>query len=1139
MEKILHKLSARPLAAVIPALLFALAGVVSLKHLPLALLPATEAGRLTILTRHPGVAADRIEESITIPIERQISSVSQITGMESFSRDGESRLNLSFAHKSDIGAKILEVSEKLYTLQPALPSEALPPVILSHDSAEQPIFIISFQSKIYDLRKLREIVDRDIKPQYERLRGVSEVITGGGLEREIRISIDPAALNTQSALLANLAKTIAMNDLFLPAGRMGGAFSGKRESHLYVDARLKSTEEIETLSVIPQQKSSPWQKGGSRSHVILPLKQLAKVADSWREPDTISRNRGEDRVALYIYKAGHASALSVSRDCLQTSNQLSLSLQTDRTAETADTTTETANKTADTTDTTDTTETADITADGTPAVTLDIIYNHGRKISQALALIGKAAIYGSILAAALLYLFLRRPLLTIAVALTIPSSLLTSLFLIFLARLNLNIMSLCGLALGVGMLIDSSIVVAERIESRQQREDNSNRSDSEEERPLQKNDKWKKNRERAVLSVKSELLAATFTSIVVFVPLFFVSPETRNLYRDLALAVSFSLLSALFFSLFVLPALLSLLSPLERVIGKETMRKRLQMKRVTAIYLKYAKKPLQHKKSAIVIFALSSFLLPPLFCGLKKEFISPLYRQEILASLHLKSGRHLEHTVQVVKEMEKKLERHRAVSNINVRIEKSRAWFTISLQEDSDIEKIAKELQALTDDMEEGFTDYTIPGEIRESDQLDVQFFGEDNRELKNFARLTAAKIEENLAGVDRVLLRFGEEREELLIIPDREKMAAVAATNADLGELLRYLLSGVVIAKYYHQGEGQGEGKGRQVDLRLKGDEKRLKREEDIAALRFPSATALSVTNLSSPLSYWTEFKRGQNDSQIWRKERRRMAAITVQLNDLSLQAAASHIRELLESMPMPPDISFDFGKSYHLQKENQYEMLTAILLAALLIYLLLAALRESLVEPLFILLTLLPTSLGALIILTLTGATLNMSVYIGLLMLNGIVVNNSILVASAIRKKLHNRRRKEPGRRGGRDGLAREQEARERAAGGKNRRELAELLLSAAASRIRPILITTLTTLLGLLPMVIGDGSNLWQSLALTVGGGLLFAMPASLSVVPFAFYLFYQKNNRENDRKKRYKGQEKRYKENDRKKRQQEKQ
>jgi len=734
-------------------------------------------------------------------------------------------------------------------------------------------------------------------------------------------------------------------------------------------------------------------------------------------------SNGKERISLYIEKAGDANTLSITDECEREIASMSTRF---------------------------------------PDIQSHTVYNQGAQIKDAISQVLSACIGGVVLAVAVLHLFLRRIGFTLVIGIAIPASLLTTFFLMFLFDIELNVMSLSGLALGAGMLIDASIVVCEA--AAKVLTSTSNQVVE----TLQAI-------ERATASVQGEVVASTLSTIIVFIPLLFAEHETRTLYRDFTLTVSISLITSMIFSLTVLPVFLvraaryqptsesvqyqSRLTAnhrLNRLTGQIRLKfsdtinhisskNFIQIERWVSIFSQLAEK----KRSVLVLMTASMFAAPVLFVLADKEYMAQTESDTIEASVDLDPGIHLDKTRTIVEKIEKQLSDHPAISEINSKIESSHASLTIKINQNFSAETTITELQAITDGNSEAYVHYERSAEGAGTAELELEFFGEDISAMKQFAKGFADTIQSRIPEVDRVILRFRDARQDLTLYPYSMKNEINGVSTSIIGQSLRQLIQGNVITKYYDSTPGSE----REIDVRIKAVDGLIETPEDILELQLPGTPA-PIKTLLRPV-----FE--ESETRVYRNNRRRSISILLQFHSGTASGLATQVAA--------------FGDSYKRTQTNQTQMTASLVLSVVLVYLLLAFLFENLLDPLIVL-TSIPISLSfVLLLLMILNRPLNISIYIGLIMLGGIVVNNAILILAGIRS---------------------EQEALQRI----------DQFMHASFRRVRPILMTTSTTVLGMTPLLFDTGSQsaLWNSLAITVTSGLLFSMPAVLFIIPFLTYM-----------------------------------
>ncbi len=1027
-------------------------GTISIFRLPVGLMPNLASPGITIITRWSGVAAGKVEEVITIPVERVVSDIPGIEKMLSTSSDGESKINLIFTHDSDIMVKIVEASERVYLIRDQFPREVEQPSIIQYDPSDKPVYIMSFSSKRYDLKELREIVDKQVKLQFERIEGVSEVFVGGGFEREIQVTADSARMSAHGISVQPLVNEVASGNMFVPGGKLPvtqGAAGGLERS-IYTAAKYESIKEMQELFI-------PSQSG------LLRLRQLGSVKDHYRERDSISRTNGEERVTLYIQKAGTASTLSITERCEEIYRTLKIrDIQTHE------------------------------------------VYNQGESIRKAIDQVTSSCYMGGLIGILVLYIFLRKLFMTLVLALTIPASVLTTMFLMYLSNIDLNVMSLSGLALGAGMLVDTSIVVSESIDVH-----------------LKKTNNLFEGVLQGTGVVFVENIAATLATIVIFIPLIFTDPETRQMYAGLTLTVTYSLLVSLIFSATLLPSFILVVLKWGKEIDlftyfgqagstwittafapgttgsrlsarlpakftafvghhyrKDTLRKIFNMDLLLKRYRIACRPVYRNIRYALIIPMIFLAITPFLFQYIPKEYSSPVDAQEIEASVDLDTGIHLDRTEAVVSEIELAMKAHPSVKELTSKIEKWHATIHIKLNKDSglDADETIEELRKITEQFDEAFVYFEKSGEAASSRELNIDFYGDNIKVLKEFASECSGKIQGNVKGVKQVILRFRGPKHEIQVRPYTTKAALSGTSSQEIGSTVRQLLTGTIITKFYD--------KNREVDVRLMGMDEVIETPEQLYALLLP------LEERTVPLRSLASFTQGEEETRIWRKNKRKTASITVVLENQSIDKAAEEIDVLFRKMEFPEDVIYSYGEEYKKLKESQAQMLFAIGLSILIIYLLLGGLFESFIQPILILIPVPLTITAVLAFLIAIKMSLTLNAYIGLLMLGGIVVNNSILVVAAINDRFRN----------------------DPPVLSKHPLSSVRFILRQSSSRIRPILMTTLSNVLGMLPMAIdpSEESDLWRPLAITVSFGLSFSVLISLVVIPFACYMFYRFQN-----------------------------
>lgn len=1015
----------RPVMSIMLLFFGIVLGLYSLPFFKIGLMPNTNPPGLTIVTEYPGVSSKKIESMLTKPIEEEVSQIGDIKKILSQSKEGESRIDVIFNHGSRLKIKMVELQEAVEKISFLFPREVQKPVISPYDPSDKPVFILSLSSEEYSLKQLREIADKQIKHLFSRIEGVSEVIVSGGYIREITIEANPLHLISYQISLEHLIQFIQSYNIFIPAGKIA---IKDREKNIIISNKFSSIEEISNMPI-------PYGKD-----FIVPLHKIAEVSDGFRERENISKTNGQDRVSIYIQKTGTGNALTVSKECKRVLDTIDF-----------------------------------------PEMTIEVDYDRGAFIEKAIDRVESAIVLGGSIAMLVLWFFTRSFPITFIIGISIPASVIITFFFLFLFNVELNIITLAGLALGTGMLIDNAIVVTERVE---------------------KNFHFGLNKNvliESVHSVSSELIASSLTTMIVFIPLIFSGDSTQLLYKNIAITISVSLFVSLVFSLTILPSLIYQFRNLSfgtfsskfiyiNVI-KNLIRNYFQ--KFEKIFLYYVKIIFENNLSikrylsisfyemlwrkAIYFSVLHGhgtifFILVVLVLGVfsifqaKSNIIDPSDSGEITASVELDVGTNLQATENIIRRVEQRIKANPKVKRINSKIEKWHATIYIKIKEqykNLSYRNLMEELESVVSPIKSAFVYFTKSSESSGSEEMDIHIYGPNINELKKLSTAIAKKLKNNILDVKSIVYRFreGKPSTQLHMLPN--ELARANMSVAQLGQTLRTSIFGAVISKYYD--------KDHEVDVRLRLARSSLSNLEKLNELYITKPQEGYI-----PLSSLSNFRKGTEETKIYRMNKRRRLTITVRFSKMDLSTAGSMIDKILVDFPFRQGYYYEFGDSYKQLQETNVEAVIATLFSLLLIYALLCILFESFTWPLLIILTAPFSIVLTIIVFVLTGVRFNISVYIGFILTGGLVVNNSILVVSSIIT------------------FYRERSLNYRS------------IFIAVKNRVRPIIMSTLTTILGMTPMLFdkSSGSELWRPLSLTLTLGISFSIFISLFLIPVLF-------------------------------------
>ncbi|MDH3600232.1 MAG: efflux RND transporter permease subunit [Candidatus Tectomicrobia bacterium] len=1032
----------RPVSTVMATIALLLFGLLALERLPVNLLPELTYPTVTIHTRLPEAAPAEVESLLSKRIEEVVGVVNNVVRLSSISRAGQSEVVLEFGWGTNIDLAVLEVRERLDRLR--LPVDAETPILLRYDPDLDPIMRLSLSGE-RDLLALRTLAEETIKRQLEVIDGVAAVQVNGGLEEEIQVEIDEARLARLGISLPQVIERLQQENIDL----VGGAIHDGDARYLVRTLNaFTSVADIAALGV------------GRRNGAPIVLRDVADVRQGQKDRRLITRLNGAETVELALFKRVDGNTVRVAEGVRQRLQALQATLD----------------------------ELPD-------AVRLQVISDQSTFIRDAIREVLKTAWLGGILAMLVLYLFLHNVRSTLIIGSAIPVSVIGSFFLMYLLDISLNILSLGGLALGIGMLVDNAIVVLESVE--RQRAPGVTRLQA----------AW-----RGTAEVGQAITASTLTTVCVFVPLIFVRGVAGQLFNDLALTVSCALLMSLTVAVTLIPMFAAIGEARAGLDGEEPAGPVVQrlavglralwrgVRRMAAPvvwvlryveaafaralrlgmhgYLRILDWGLRHRAVVLIVVLGVWGGLAALGMQIGQTFMPELHQGVLIADVTLPIGTPLHSTADRVRQIERVALQHPRIVQVYSGIGRQHRGGGVANSERENVAQLHLHLapQLVADDEARVLADLrravrTLPGVRVEFARpsyfsfampLEVEIRGHDLGQLRRVAQQWTEVIG-GLDGLTDVRSSMAPGEPELQITFDRPKLAALGLDLADVATIIKQNVQGEV-ATALTRAE-------RDVDIRVRAQPASLKSIAGIERLRINPRSAVPV-----PLSAVATLVVARGPSEIRHEDLQRVAVITASVQDRALGETVRDLRQQLQQRPLPVGLTARVrGQSAEMLAAFR-SLVFALMLATFLVYLVLASQFESFVQPLIILFAIPLGMSGVVLALWLTGQSLNVLVGIGAVLLVGIVVNNAIVLVDY-------------GNQCRQRGLERLQAIRE-----------------AATVRFRPILMTTSTTVLGLLPMALGlgHGAELRTPLAITVIGGLLVATLLTLLLIPVAYSL-----------------------------------
>ena len=1056
MRRLIEIATQRRVTIVMFTVAIGLFGMVSLSRLNLNLLPDISYPTLTVRTELTGAAPVEVENLLTKPIEEAVGVIRNVRLVRSISRSGQSDVTLEFLWGTDMDIAGVEVREKLDIL--FLPLEASRPLLLRFDPSSEPIMRLGLlykdesatggQAAEAQLKALRRLAEDRLKNDLEAEEGTAAVKVSGGLEDEIQIQADQQKLAQLGISIEQIAQRIRAENVNLSGGRLE---EGDQRFLVRTLNEFQSVDEFRD-AIVAYVAGRP-----------VYLRDVATVERGYKEREAITRVKGRESVELAVYKEGDANTVQVANRLEDRLERVRESLPDN--------------------------------------IELIAVYSQARFISSAVDNVKSAAVLGGIIAIIVLFGFLQDARATTIVGIAIPVSVIGTFLLMYLNGVSLNIMSLGGIALAVGMLVDNSIVVLENIV-----------------RKREQGQSILEAAQNGTAEVASAVFAATLTTVAVFFPMVFISGIAGQLFRDQALTVTFALVFSLIVALTLIPMLAALgtggryrnandetppgrftrmVAFVVRMFGYVFAGVRWILwallwvptwlfqrfhSIVARIYPGLLAWSLQHRATVVIastlIFVASMALVP----RLGTELIPQLSQGEFNVDLRLPPGSPLGETDRAIQAAQKATDGIDAVAldysvaGTGNRLDANpvdagdhTGTLSISLapgagrnEENLTMNAMREELARIPGVQYE----FSRPSLMTFASPLQVEISGYDLDALAEVSR----SIEAAMSASDRfadIKTTIERGNPEIQIVFDQERAAKLGLSVREIADRVVANVRGELATRY--------TWRDKKIDVLVRSVDTRHSSIDEIQRLIVNPASDRPVT-----LDAVADVRISQGPAEIRRVAQERVALITANLAYGDLGAAASEAGRIVAQTPMPNGISaMVSGQSEEMQESFQ-SMKFALALAIFLVYLVMASQFESLIHPFVILFTIPLALVGAVLALFVTGTTINIVALIGVIMLAGIVVNNAIVLVDLINQLCM-------------QGM-----------------ERIDAIMEAGKARLRPILMTSLTTALGLLPMALGfgEGSEVRTPMAITVIGGLLVSTLLTLVVIPVVYSLLDRK-------------------------------
>ena len=1009
-------------------------GGTSVQRLPVDLFPQIQVPVAFVGVIYKGAPPLDIEQSVVYPIEKAVSSASNVEHVESFAKQGIGAVQIWFNWGTDINAGQMEVMQRVTQILNSLPPGILQPFIVKFDVSNIPVSLVTVSSDDLDERALYDLAANTIAPQIEQIANVAAATVEGGKIRQININLDPALLNARSLSILDVVKSVKAANLILPSGDIK---AGNLDYNVFTNNQFRTVDPIQDVIVKVNQQGSP-----------VRVRDVGTVTDSSDIQTNIVRTDGARAVYLRVNKQPIANTVAVV-DALRAALPKMVGIP--------------------------------------PSVKVGISFDQSVYIRQSISNLIEQALHGSLLAALVILIFLRNFTSTLIISVAIPLSIMVTFIVLYFSGQTLNVFTLGGLALGIGRLVDDSIVELENIQ-----------------RHLNTTPRRLDAILEAAREVAMPILASTITTVVVFLPIFFVAGIARLLLIPLTITIAISLFTSFFVSRTVTPALCyRFLKPEQEShrsmppwLARLMDWSRIRYESLDKGYEESLRWVLAHRRlfiAGILLFFAASLALAP---KIGTEFLPVSDESQFRIVLRGPVGQRVEKTEQQVAEIERVLraqipaeELETIVSSTGVLAQGRSSLFNpntgphtsgISVHLVTPDKRTRSQVQIMNDVRPKvlalfpGVAMFFDPGGLIKritsfgsQKSVDVEIYGYDFEKARGVIRQVES-IMQQIPGLADIEVSREENYPEVNVVVDREKAALLGISETDVATAVLFSLNGNGQTDPIIYTDPQN-GNEYYISAWLAEEHRK-----DLSAIE--NIVLISRTGEPVLLKNVASLKLNAGPVKIDRKYFQRVVHLTANPVDRDLGAVAADLEAALANIQLPTGFSIRLAGQIQQQRETFEGLLFATVLALVLVYMVMAAQFKSLVDPFIIMFSVPMGFPGVILILFLTETTLSTTSMMGIIMMLGIVVSNGVLLVDYTNVLR---------RRG---------------------RELHDAAITAARTRLRPILMTSLATVVGLLPMAIGwgTGGETNAPLARAVVGGLSVSTILTLFLIPTVYVI-----------------------------------
>lgn len=1003
-----------PIAIIIIVIGLVVIGALSLTQLNMDMLPNVGMPTIAVITYYPGAGPEEIEKNISIPIEDALAEISGVEKIESSSVDGASILSVYFTWGANLDEAFVNIREQINMIINDFPEGAYIPELHKFNASMLPVYIFSVTGK-QSIDFLKNFVDNEIKPKLKRIDGVSLVKTIGGRKKVVEISLNLTLMESKNISMSDVIKVLKYENVNFPAGYL---VIQKKDYIVRTIGEFQSLDDIKNMTV------------GYNNGAFIKLGEIANIDFNYLDSREIARTPNGNSILISVNKQSNKNAVKVIKKLKRTLSQIEEKYK---------------NK-----------------------IKFLEISNQESQIKNSIGSVSNSALTGGILAIIILFLFLRNIRSTLIISIAIPISIVITFLFMNIIGQTLNILTLAGLSLGVGMLVDSSIVVLENIF----RHFNLDKTRS-------------IAAESGAKEVSTAIIASVLTTIAVFLPLVTVRGIAGIIFRDLSITVSISLIISLIVALTVIPILSS------KLLKKDIPTKKIRifnfieklLEKLENFYSSVISK-LIYKRKTVIIFAILLFVASLYMIKIMGyEFLAPMDQGEFFIITELPVGSTLQDTENKIKKIERIVtntlgEDYRAMVTIignkdknglepGSNVARSTVRMSVKNKRKTGLIEYLEILREKCKDIPNVKTSFQVGGlgalmsyAVGDDLPLSLIIKGEKLDSILSFSK-KVLKIAQNTDGIRDAQLSIEDKKPEKEIRILKKQAGTLGISSYEIAITTRAALNGLKVGKY------NGQNNDLELWIRLRNEDRNNTNNLNRIFIKNPNNDKISLGTVTKIVSAYSPTK-------ITRQNKKRYIKLQANVLDRDVYSAVQEIMQKTNNISKPKDITIERSGGDKEMMKSFKSLGIALVLAIFLVYIVMVVQFESFLHPFVVMFSIPFAFIGVTLGLLFGHSTFSIVAFLGLMTLSGIVVNNAIVLIDYINQL---RKRDIP---------------------------LEEAVVKAAKTRLKPILMTTLTTVLGLLPMSmgLGAGSEIYAPMGQAIVGGLITSTLITLILIPVLF-------------------------------------